>query len=70
MFLNRLTVIIINIELYLNDNLDIDNNVPMQIIGPINKGQTIGEVSVKLGERTLAVAPLVAASGRRAKSEE
>tara|TARA_B100001094_G_scaffold324154_1_gene376270 strand:+ start:543 stop:1694 length:1152 start_codon:yes stop_codon:yes gene_type:complete len=42
------------------DNLDIDNNVPMQIIGPINKGQTIGEVSVKLGERTLAVEPLVA----------
>ena len=42
------------------DNLDIDNNVPMQIIGPINKGQTIGEVSVKLGERTLAVAPLIA----------
>ena len=32
----------------------------MQIIGPINKGQTIGEVSVKLGERTLAVEPLVA----------
>ena len=42
------------------DKLNKDSNVPLQITGPINKGQSIGEVAIRLGEKTLAVQPLVA----------
>ena len=42
------------------DKLNKDSDVPPQITGPINKGQSIGEVAIRLGEKTLVVQPLVA----------
>lgn len=42
------------------DKLNKDSDVPLQITGPIKKGQSIGEVAIRLGEKTLAVQPLVA----------
>jgi D-alanyl-D-alanine carboxypeptidase (penicillin-binding protein 5/6) len=42
------------------DNLTIENNIQSEIIGPIETGQILGKVVVKLNDSILATQPLIA----------
>ena len=42
------------------DNLSIENNIQSEIIGPIEKGQILGELIVKLNDSIIATQPLIA----------